>query len=173
MNRISRSGMTLALVLVVALSVGSLAAANAKVSKAPKAKVTAVSCSMSLADQIDADGVPVVIAAEQGAQYGTVACNKLLGHGVIADRFTTDDAGNLSGTFQQFFGAGTIRGKFVLAPGDNGAPTPGTFASSSYTGTVKVLGGTGVDQGLTGTGTMTCQSPDSLHVSCKAKLKLK
>jgi hypothetical protein len=162
--------MMLALVLVLALAAGSIAAAK---SKAPKVKVTAVSCSMSIVDQVDSDGVPVVVAAEQGTQYGTVACNKLLGHGVMADQFTTNDAGDLTGIFQQYFNAGTVHGKFVLAQGDNGTPTPGSFASSNYAGTVSVLGGTGVYQGASGTDTMKCNSRDSLHLACTAKLKLK
>ena len=169
MNRISRSGMMLARALALVLAVGSIAAAK---SKAPKAKVTAVSCSMSITDQIDSNGVPVVIASEKGAQYGTVACNKLLGHGVMADQFTTDDAGNLSSSYHEYFNAGTVHGSFVLAQGDNGTPTPGTFASSNYAGTVSVIGGTGVYQGVRGTGTMKCDSGDSLHLACTAKLKL-
>ena len=131
-----------------------------------------VTCKTALNDQIDADGVPVVIAADQGAQAGSVSCNKLLGGGAMLDRFATDPSGDLSGTYHQYFSAGTVTGEFVLVAGENGTPTPETFTSARYAGTVTLTGGTGVFQGLTGTGRMTCVSRDSLHVRCVERLKL-
>jgi len=47
-----------------------------------------------------------------------------------------------------------------------------SFAASSYTGTITIKGGTGAYQKAKGTGTLTCQSPDSVHLTCVEHLKL-
>ena len=166
MIRISRSGPMLALAVIPALAVGSVAIAK------PTAKAVNVSCKSVLNDQIDSDGGPVVISADQGAQYGSVKCSKLFGRGVMGDRFVTDASGDLTGTYTQYFQQGTITGKFILVQGDNGQPTPGSFDSATYAGTVTVTGGTGTQTGVTGKGTMKCSTTDSLHVACIEKLKL-
>jgi hypothetical protein len=50
-----------------------------------------------------------------------------------------------------------------------------SFEAQTWQGTVKVVGGTGLYKGIKSkkAGTMTCLSPDSVHLSCTQKLKLK
>ncbi len=55
-----------------------------------------------------------------------------------------------------------------------GPPLTSTnFQSVSYIGRLTVSGGTGLDRLAKGTAaTVTCSSPDSVHMSCTYKLKL-
>ena len=58
--------------------------------------------------------------------------------------------GDTVGTYVQYFGAGSITGKFDLTPGEGALPTADNFLSTTYTGTVTVTGGTGVYAGIQG-----------------------
>jgi hypothetical protein len=115
--------------------------------------------------------------ATQGAQYGPSHCPRLgFGPGIIADSFTVPDSGDTVGTFVQYLRAGTIHGKFDLSP----LPPTGiggtTFESQSWEGTLTIVGGTGVYTGIKskkGAGKFKCTSPDSVHMTCTERVKVK
>lgn len=174
MNRITTTGVLAALALMTP-ALGGAAALGKTTHHAAKSKPKAVTvnCSSSLSDQIDSNGVPVTTSAESGSQYGTVHCSKLVAGGVESTSFTTNGSGDLGGTWHAYFNGGTVAGTFDLAQNDGSDSSSDDFAAVSYTGTVKVTGGTGTEKGLTGTGTETCTSKDSLHLSCSEKLTLK
>jgi hypothetical protein len=83
------------------------------------------------------------------------------------------------GKYTQYFGDGSVRGTFDLVPQEgSGNLTPGSFTSQSWQGTLKIAGGTGAFkavQGLKGKknlGTLSCTSPDTVHLTCTEKVKL-
>lgn len=105
-----------------------------------------------------------------GNQYGSVTCSTTgFGTGIMGDTFTIPDSGDMVGVYQQYFDAGSIKGTFDLSPGEGQPIGSDTFASQSWEGQVTVTGGTGVYQGVKGKnnkGTMSCNSPDSVHMTC-------
>lgn len=160
-----------------ALTAGSLAAGVAiapAASTKPKPKPVAVVCATSVTTQIPPGDTQVVPPVTQGTDYGSVKCGgKLFGRGVQVDRFTVPDSGDTVGSYAQYFGTGSIHGKFDLTPDEAPTTTATTFQATTYTGTVTVGGGTGAYVGAKGTGTAKCQSPDGVHTSCTVRLKLK
>jgi hypothetical protein len=106
-----------------------------------------------------------------GAQYGPITCSSTgFASGTVFNVFTVPDSGDMVGTYTDYFDAGTIKGTFDLSPTDEDQPIgSSTFASQSWEGSVAVTGGTGVYQGVVGKdnkGTMSCNSPDSVHATC-------
>jgi hypothetical protein len=105
-----------------------------------------------------------------GAQYGPVSCSRTgFGSGTVFNVFTVSDSGDMVGTYTKYFNAGTIKGTFDLSPGEGQPITADNFASQSWEGQVTVTGGTGIYQGIKGKdtkGTMSCNSPDSVHNTC-------
>ena len=166
-GRIWRVG---AVIAVGALSVGVAVAPAKKTRVLAKQKAVASTCHASVATAIPAGSSTVTPASEDGTQYGSVVCGKL-GSGVQASAFRALSSGDLQGKYTDYFGAGSVRGKYVLAPADTSL-TPPSFASVAYAGTVTVDGGTGIYRLAKGKGTLTCSSSDGLHMSCTAKLKL-
>ena len=73
--------------------------------------------------------------------------------------FTTDDAGDLSGKWQQYYSAGTLYGTYTLTPSASQPPSTTSFSSQSYTGTVIVKNGSGVNAKVTGKGTVPARPP--------------
>lgn len=63
------------------------------------------------------------------------------------------------GTFKEYFDSGTVHGTYRLG---------GTFVGTSGTasGPLKVLGGTGAFRHMTGSGKLTCTTPDGVHNNC-------
>ncbi|HZE18125.1 MAG TPA: hypothetical protein VE197_21860, partial [Mycobacterium sp.] len=58
--------------------------------------------------------------------------------------FNVPDSGDMVGHYAQYFGGGSIRGKFDLSPQEGSGTISATnFQSESWTGTVSVTGGTG------------------------------
>jgi hypothetical protein len=114
----------------------------------------------------------------QGAQYGPVNCHPFgptgFGGGIVATSFTVPDSGDTVGKYTEYFKAGSVRGSFDLAPQEQDFSAT-NFASQTWQGTIKVLGGTGIYQGIKGkkAGTVTCTSTDSVHLHCVEKVKLK
>lgn len=97
----------------------------------------------------------------------------MFGGGIAANEFKLLDSGDLQGSWTQYFGVGTIHGKFSLTPADTGPPSsPTTFAAISYTGTATVDGGTGAYKKATGKGTMNCSSADGVHFTCSDTVKV-
>lgn len=161
--RSTRLAAALAGVLALGAAATSVATAAAK---HPAIKPT---CALALTQQIPAGETAVNQADTSGTKVGTVTCGKLFGSGLAEMAFTIPDSGNLVGTTKQYFTLGSMHGSYVLVPD----PAEGdSFAASSYTGTLKIKGGTGVYQLAKGTGTLTCTSPDSVHLHCVEHLKL-
>lgn len=138
-------------------------------------KATHLTCHLSLTTAAPAGSNVVTQPAPQGSQYGPAHCPRAgFGGGVMSDSFTVPDSGNTMGTYTQYFSAGSVKGSFVLTP-DEGTPTSvGSFESQSWTGTVKITGGTGIYKGIKSAkapGTLVCTSPDSVHVTCTEKVK--
>lgn len=133
---------------------------------------TRMSCDLKLATQIPSNDVTVTQGAASGTQNGRAGCAKPLYSGAQQNSFSSDDAGNLQGKYQQWFNAGSIYGAYMLTPLDTGPPTTTTFTAASYSGTVTVTGGTGLFRKATGSGTLACFTTDSAHYTCTEKLKL-
>jgi hypothetical protein len=98
-----------------------------------------------------------------------VKCGKPLGAGVQADRFTVPASGDTVAKFTLYFATGSLHGTYDLTPQEGAL----NFMSVAYQGTVKVDGGTGAFQGITGTGALRCKTPDGIHTNCTDRLKLK
>ncbi|HEX3690439.1 MAG TPA: hypothetical protein VHV28_12095 [Solirubrobacteraceae bacterium] len=129
------------------------------------------SCKSSLGLQVASGETTVSPGSPEGTEWGTSKCASL-GSGPAWMSFTTDDAGDQTGKIQQWFSGGTVFGTFTLTPGDQGPPTTDSFGAASWTGTVVITGGSGAETGATGTGTLVCATPDSVHFTCTSKLKL-
>jgi hypothetical protein len=95
-----------------------------------------------------------------------------LGTGVESETLLLDDSGNLTGTYTMYFPTGSVHGTYALTPGDSLPSGPTTFDSATYTGTATATGGTGIYKHGVGHGTLTCSTPDSVHLSCRGQLKL-
>jgi hypothetical protein len=123
---------------------------------------------------IPAGDTQVIAPTSDGTQYGAVHCNKGLGSGVQTDTFTTLDSGNVRGLYTLYLATGTVHGKFNLTPAEGPPLTTGTFQSAFYTETLTVTGGTGayLHAKSKGVGTLTCSSPDDVHMSCADKFKV-
>lgn len=144
--------------------------------KKPAVKPITLKCSISMTTEPPSGSASVDQPPAQGSQYGPLHCpTKSFGPGIISDSFTVPDSGDTVGTYVQYFNAGSIKGAFDLTP-DEGAPISDTnFSSQTWTGTVTVTGGTGIYKGIKGkkgTGTMSCSSPDSVHVTCTEHVKV-
>jgi len=152
---------------VAPLATGGVAAAAAKQSKKVKVKPTTVYCRTNVSVQVPAGATDIVPPPTQGAEYGPAACGRL-GNGVQADTFTVPASGDTLAKFTWYLSTGTVTGTYDLTPQEGTL----NFLSVTYTGVLKVTGGTGPFVGLKGTGTMTCSTPDSVHTSCTDKLAL-
>jgi hypothetical protein len=166
MRRICLVGAAFAGSLVVGVSVAP--AAN----KAPKVKPTKVSCKIAMSVAIPSGDTQLALPADGGNMYGTAACGRPLGHGIVATTFTLQDSGDLTGKFAQYYSDGTVHGTFDLTPTDSSPSSPGSFMTQSYTGTGAVQGGSGTDAGDSGPVKMKCTTPDSVHLTCTETIKL-
>jgi hypothetical protein len=180
-KRICLVGAAMAALLTAGIATASASATPAakkpvSVNTKPVTKLkpvkTTLTCNLKLATQIPANDVTVTQGAESGKQYGRAGCGKPLFSGVEQSSFLQDQSGDLSGTYQQWFNAGSLYGDYTLTPQDTGPPTSTTFTNASYTGTVTVTGGTGIYRKAAGTGTLTCATADLAHYTCTEKLKL-
>jgi hypothetical protein len=147
------------------------AAAGKKKSTKPTFVTTQLGCTSALSLQVASGDTSVTQGATDGTEWGTTKC-PTLGSGSEFQSFTTDDAGDVAGKWQQWFNAGSVYGTYTLVPDDNNPPTTTSFAAASYTGTVTIKNGTGVDAKATGAGTLACQTEDSIHFTCIEKAKL-
>ena len=152
-----------------ALSVSSLAFGAVTATAATKTALTHVTCTTNVGIMIAPGDTGVTPPAQQGTEYGSASCGRPLGHGVQANKFTIADSGDTVANYKLYFPTGTINGTYDLTPQESQF----NFLEVDYLGTLKVTGGTGPFQGAKGTGTMTCQSLDGIHTTCKDKLKLK
>jgi hypothetical protein len=163
-------------IAVVPFAVGlSVAGAATKKPTKPAVKTVALKCHISLGTLPPAGSAAVDQPPTEGAQYGTVRCGGPgFGSGVQRNTFKVPDSGDTVGNYAQYFGGGSIHGKFDLAPQEgSGSLSSSSFQSEAWTGTVTVTGGTGVFAKATGKkGTLSCTSDDTVHLTCTEKLKL-
>jgi hypothetical protein len=132
--------------------------------------LTKVACRTSLSIAVPANANTVDNSATQAREFGTATCGKFLGQGVQADRFVADqNSGVTTVKYTLYFATGTVHGTYALTAQNDSL----NFFANSYIGTLTVKGGTGAYKGMTGTGTMTCDSPDGIHTACVEHLKLK
>ena len=109
----------------------------------------------------------------QGFQYGSIHCGSI-GVGVQEDSFKVPDSGDTVGKYWQYFGTGSIHGKFDITPSEgSGSLSATSFESESWVGTVTVTGGTGTYSKAAGKkGVLKCTSGDTVHLTCTEKFKL-
>lgn len=162
-RRICLLGATLGVCLLASVA-GTALAASSK-----GGSTTKVRCSTNTSIIIANGDTGVSPPISQGTEYGTASCNKQFGSGVQKDSFTVPDSGDTVAKYTLYFSTGSIHGTYDLTPQSGSL----NFLATSWTGTLKVLGGTGAFKGMTGTGTMNCGTQDGIHSSCKDKLKLK
>jgi len=164
-------------IAAVPFAVGISVATAASKTTTPKPAVKAVvlKCHMSLSTVPPPGSAAVDQPPSQGAQYGSVHCRGgSFGFGVEKSTFKVPDSGDTVGSYVQYFGGGSIRGKFDLSPDESGDVSSTDFTSESWTGTVTVTSGTGTLAKASGKkGVLKCTSGDSVHMTCTEKLKLK
>jgi hypothetical protein len=171
--------LTVVMAASLAVGVGFAGAASTKKSGGKTVKPTTLNCSVSMTTEPPSGSNTVDQPASQGSQYGPIHCGTAgFGGGIISDSFTVPDSGDNVGTYTAYYSAGSIKGAFDLTPQEQPSPfESGSFQSQTYQGTVTVTGGTGVYKGITGVktemGTMNCTSPDTIHLTCTEKVKVK
>lgn len=137
---------------------------------------TKLTCHLSLTTVPPYGFSTVAQPTPRGLQYGSVHCGRAaIGGGVVADSFVVPDSGNTVGKFTQYFSTGTVRGSFNLAPLEGGPISVSSFESQNWLGTFKITGGTGIYSGIKSMkgGVLACSSPDSVHLACTEKVRLK
>lgn len=163
-------------VMATSLAVGVGMAFAASPSGSSKVKPTVLKCKISMATSPPSGSNTVPQPSSQGSQYGPIHCPTTgFGGGVVSDSFTVPDSGDTVGTYTQYFHAGTVTGSFDLTPTEAPPISSSDFDSQSWTGTLKVTGGTGIYKGIKGkkgTGVLNCTSPDSVHLTCTEKVKV-
>jgi len=151
----------------------STEAAKSGTKSKSKLPTTKVSCKLSLTIQVPAGATTVTEGSTTGTELGSAGCGAPLGSGLETLSFATADDGSLSGSWQQYFDAGTVWGAYTLTPSNNGQPpSTTTFTTSSYMGTFTVKNGAGADAHVTGTGRLNCTTTDGVHFSCTEVAKL-
>ena len=162
-RRICLVGAALCVVCPLVLGVGTAGAASKT-----KPKLQKVRCATDISIVIPAGATTVSPPAADGREYGTARCTPKLGAGVQTDSFTVPSSGNTDAKFTWYLATGTVHGTYILVPQESSL----NFLATSWTGTMKVLGGSGTYKGVKGTGTMVCKSADQLHTACKDTVKL-
>lgn len=175
MKRIVFTGAAVAALFTAGIPAAAMAAAPAHQSKktaTTKTVTTHASCKLSLTTVAPPGTDGVTAGTTSGANFGNSTCASAR-PGVARQVFAIDDAGDMSGKVQQWFATGSLYGTFQLtAQSISAPPTASSFGKAKYSGTVKLTGSSGMMKGITGTGTMACYTPDSLHFTCIEKLTL-
>jgi hypothetical protein len=153
-------------------AMAATSAHHTKKTATTKTVTTHVSCKLSLTTVAPPGSPGVTAGTTSGANFGNSTCSSSR-PGVARQMFTIDTAGDMSGKVQQWFATGSVYGTFQLTAASlTGPPTATSFGKAKYTGTVKLTGASGMMKGISGTGTMACYTPDSLHFTCIEKLTL-
>lgn len=162
-------------VVPFAVGISVAAAAGKSTTQKPTVKPVVLKCHMSLSTVPQPGSAAVDQPPSQGAQYGTIHCGGAsFRFGVEKNIFKVPDSGDTVGSYVQYFGDGSVRGKFDLTPDQNGDVSSTDFTSESRTGTVTVTKGSGTLAKASGKeGVLKCTSGDSVHLTCIEKLKLK
>jgi hypothetical protein len=177
-KRLCLVGMAMAGLLSAGFTTAATAKTSTKGSKpakakpAPKPVTTKVSCQLMLVLQPTAKVTTIVPGTGSGSQSGTVKCPGPVGGGVQTDKFSTDDSGDVTAPYTQWFKGGTLAGQYTLIPTSGGQPSAGNnqFGAQSYSGSLTVTSGTGGWKGATGKAKLTCSTTDSVHLSCTEAL---
>lgn len=148
---------------------GPAVAAAGHRSKPNRVAAKAVTCAAKTSIVIAGGETQVLPPAQQGGEYGIVRCARMLGSGVQADTFTVPASGDTLAKFAMYFGTGMVKGTYDLTPQSTGL----NFLKTDWTGTMRILGGTGAYKGVKGTGTMVCRSVDGIHTTCTDRLRLR
>lgn len=176
MKRIVLTGAALAALLTGGISSAALAAtphAKATKTKTRTTVSTHAKCTLDLITVAPAGSTAVLAGSTSGMNYGAARCPAPLRGGVARQSFSESPSGALTGKIQQWFGTGSVYGTFDLKQTVNsGPPTVTSFSSARFYGTVTITGGSGVDHGATGTGTMSCHTTDSVHYTCIERVHL-
>jgi hypothetical protein len=169
-KRLCLLGMAMAGLLFAGIST----AATAKPAPKPKPVTTKLSCQLTLVLQPTAKVTTIVPGTGSGSQSGTAKCSGPLGGGVETDTFTTNDAGDVTAPYTQWFKGGTLKGQSTLNPTSGGQPSAGnnSFGAQSYSGTLVVSGGTGAWKGATGKAKLTGSTADGVHLKITESLTL-
>ena len=154
----------------LALMAGNATAASTK-SKSPTTSVHKIACSTKTSILVPLGQSSVLPPVAQGQDYGPAQCKGPLHDGVESDSFNVPASGDTLAKFTMYFRTGTLHGSYDLTPQPAAGLT--NFLQTNWTGTMKILGGTGAFSGTKGTGTMACFTLEGVHVSCTDKLKLK
>jgi hypothetical protein len=168
-RRICLAGAALSL-CPLALLAGSAGAATKAKPKTKSGGGTKIVCSTQTSVTIPSGADNVLPPASQGSEYGSAHCAGPLGGGVQQDNFNVPASGDTVAKYWMYFHTGTVHGTYDLTPFGG---TSQNFLETDWTGTMKIVGGTGAFKGATGTGTMTCKTMDGIHTNCTDKLKLK
>jgi hypothetical protein len=175
LKRIVFTGAAVAALFTAGIPAAALAAAPAHQTKkttTTKTVTTHESCKLSLTTVAPAGSSGVTAGTTTGVNFGNSTCSSAR-PGVARQMFAIDTAGDMSGKVQQWFATGSVYGTFQLTASSLSAPPTATsFGKAKYTGTVKLAGASGMMKGISGTGTMACYTPDSLHFTCVEKLTL-
>lgn len=148
--------------------------AGASAASAPTTKLV-VRCASTITTTPPADSNSVPQPPTSGWQYGHAQCPKK-GFKTAAEArsFSVLMNGNTVGSYRQYFSDGEIWGKYTLVPQDVN-DFGMNFTAASWVGTFTVTGGSGAYQGIRSAkpGVMNCSSPDTVHLTCTEKIKVK
>jgi len=176
LKRIVPLGAAVAALFTAGITTAAMAAPSAKAHKTKTEKKTVhvnASCKLAVTTVAPAGTTGVTAGSATGTNYGTSHCGKPLSVGAVRQTYSLTDEGAMTGKIHDWTKTGTVFGTFDLTEmAASGPPTSTTFAAATYSGSVKISGGSGMLKGTTGTGTMTCKTPDSLHYACTVKLHL-
>ena len=135
-KRLCLLGMAMAGLLTAGISTAATAkpltrgSKPAKAKPAPKPVTTKVSCQLTLVLQPTAKVTTIVPGTGSGSQSGTAKCPGPVGGGVQTDKFTTDDAGDMTAPYTQWFKGGTLAGQYTLIPTAAASRAPATTRSA-------------------------------------------
>ena len=165
-----RIALIASLVGVASVAVGAAGASAA----APAAgKKLVLHCAMNLTVAPPPGNPAVQQPPAGGWQYGHALCPKAgFGAAGVASPFTVPVTDDMVGKYVLYFAAGTIRGTFNLVPQEGDLSN---FLAENWLGTTRVISGTGIYKGIRGLkapGTMSCSSPDTVHMTCTMRDKV-
>lgn len=158
---------------VVGVASVAVGAAGASAAAPAAGKTMVLHCSMKLTVAPPAGGAAVTQPPDGGWQYGHGLCPTAgFGAAGVASPFTIPITDDMVGKYVLYFAAGTVRGKFNLVPQEGDISN---FLAESWLGVMKVTSGTGIYKGikaLKAPGTMSCSSPDTVHLTCTMRDKV-
>jgi len=143
-------------------------AAPVAASAASPAARTRVRCQASTAIAVAPGQTGVLAPVVSGVEYGPLRCGAMLGKGIQSDSFTVPVSGNTMARYVLYLRSGTLYGTYELTPEQTGLD----FYATTWTGRMRVSGGTGAFRGFHGTGVMSCHSGDGIHTVCSDRLSL-